>query len=152
MKKDDKLLIGEKLIKLRDKKGVTQKVIAEKFGIAISTYSQYESNINKPNYSDLKKISEYFEVPINYFFEKNYNNELASINSLLGNLAVIILKAEGILSKLDSIKESGDKYNEYSKYKDRLGQTFSEYLNTNELLDNFIDLYGIEDRIIENMK
>lgn len=49
---------------LREKKGISQKALADDLGIAQSTVGNWESGTREPNFDMLKKIAEYFGVSI----------------------------------------------------------------------------------------
>ena len=65
-KKDFKDLLK----KLRIEKGLTQKALAEKTDIPVSMISKYEQGTNKPSFSYLSKICQFFEVELDYFLVK----------------------------------------------------------------------------------
>lgn len=53
---------NENLKNARLKKGLSQKDVAEKIGVAKSTYSLYESGSREPNVQTIKKISDVLGV------------------------------------------------------------------------------------------
>lgn len=59
-------MFSEKLKNLRKQRGITQEQLAKELGIGTSTVGMYESNIRKPSYKVLKKISNYFNVSVDY--------------------------------------------------------------------------------------
>jgi transcriptional regulator with XRE-family HTH domain len=54
------------LKKIREKHGYTQDYVAKKIGVSESTYSRYESEKRKLDSDTLKKLSELFNVSIDY--------------------------------------------------------------------------------------
>lgn len=62
--------LGERLKQLRLEKEISQKELAEKFNIARSTLSQYESNQRTPSDEIKVKLSEYFNVSVDYLLGK----------------------------------------------------------------------------------
>jgi transcriptional regulator with XRE-family HTH domain len=58
--------MSEKLKQLRKEKGKTLKEVAQKIGISLSAYSNYEQGIREPSYEILKKICAYYEVTADY--------------------------------------------------------------------------------------
>lgn len=56
--------LGEKIKKLRKTKNMTQEQLGAILNVAKSTISQYENNINIPDVTMLKKISNYFQISI----------------------------------------------------------------------------------------
>ncbi|BCC50910.1 MULTISPECIES: helix-turn-helix domain-containing protein [Bacillaceae] len=66
---------GERLKKLREKIGLTQKFVAEKIGVKNNTLSSYESAKRQPDFHTLKKLADLYEVPIDYIITGNeFNN------------------------------------------------------------------------------
>ena len=61
----------EILLKLRKEKGVTQKDLAEYLQISRQAYANYEAGNRSPDYETLIKISEYFEVSVDYLLGKD---------------------------------------------------------------------------------
>lgn len=59
-------MIGERLKELRNKKGITISKSAEIFGIAVRTYSSYESEEREPNISMMNKMADFYEVTVDY--------------------------------------------------------------------------------------
>lgn len=55
---------GEKLQKLRKRKGLSQEQLAQVLQVSRQTISKWESDINNPELEKLKEISAYFEVSI----------------------------------------------------------------------------------------
>ena len=73
--------LGKRIKKLRNIHKMTQKELGEKLNIAKSTVSQYENDINTPDIHTLLKISEIFDVSLDYLVrnekqEKNSENKL----------------------------------------------------------------------------
>lgn len=56
---------NENLRDAREKKGYSQKEVAEKIGVAKSTYSLYESGNREPNIRMIRKISDILSVSAN---------------------------------------------------------------------------------------
>ncbi len=53
---------NENLKNARERKGISQKDVAEKIGVAKSTYSLYESGNREPNVQTIKKIADVLNV------------------------------------------------------------------------------------------
>ena len=53
---------NENLKAAREKRGLSQKEVAESIGVAKSTYSLYESGNREPNVQTIKKISDLLSV------------------------------------------------------------------------------------------
>ena len=64
---------GNRLLKLRKQKSISQETLAEKIGITRQTISNWEMNITTPNVIDLKKIADALQI--------DYTELLNDINS-----------------------------------------------------------------------
>lgn len=79
------MAFGDKLKYLREYQHIDQKEMATKLGISQSTYSRYELGQTAPSIDNLKKIANFFNVPIDYLLE-NYNydtQELTDFNHFI---------------------------------------------------------------------
>ena len=63
-------MIGKKLKKLREDKGLTQLDIAEFLRVSRTTYTQYETEKSEPDLATVLKLSEYFDVSLDYLLGK----------------------------------------------------------------------------------
>lgn len=61
--------LGEKLIRARKEKGLSQRKLAEKVGVTFQTISKWELNKSLPDIEKVKKICEILEKDIYYFIE-----------------------------------------------------------------------------------
>jgi len=61
------MTIGEKIRRLREKKGISQQTLAELLGTTQQSIAYWETGKRKPRYEKLKKLAEIFSVPISYF-------------------------------------------------------------------------------------
>jgi len=59
-------MIGERLKKLRQERGILQRQLAEMLKITQQTISLYESNKREPDAETLSKIADFFGVTIDY--------------------------------------------------------------------------------------
>lgn len=57
---------GERLVRLRKEKKLTQKDIADILNISRSAYAGYEIGRRVPEYSTLEKLANLFDVPIDF--------------------------------------------------------------------------------------
>ena len=55
---------GENFKNLRKLRGLTQKFVAEQFGIQQSSVSDWENDVSRPEYEKLEKLCELYEVSI----------------------------------------------------------------------------------------
>jgi transcriptional regulator with XRE-family HTH domain len=65
---------GKKLLELRRQKGLSQEQLAIDLNLSQSSISNYEAGTTSPDMEILKKIADYFKVPITYFFSDETNN------------------------------------------------------------------------------
>lgn len=105
-----------RLKQLREEKKATQQDVANYLGVTKTCYHNYESGLREPNISVLIKLSNYYNVTIDYLIgldNANYINELDkelfSYTSQLNDLekAKVIGYAK---SRVEQQKE--DKYNQ----------------------------------------
>lgn len=65
-----------RLKELRNKLSLTQEIVSRELGVQRPTYARYETGERQPDYETLIKISEYFNVSIDYLLGKeNAENE-----------------------------------------------------------------------------
>jgi transcriptional regulator with XRE-family HTH domain len=65
----------EKLKKLRTQSQFTQQQLSDELGISQMTYARYESGTRQPNKKNLKVLCDYFEVPIEYLLDDDFELE-----------------------------------------------------------------------------
>ena len=58
------MTIGEKIKLLRTKKGITQETLAEILNVSRSAIAKWETNTGVPEVSNLKRISEFFDISV----------------------------------------------------------------------------------------
>lgn len=80
----------------RERKGMTQKELAENIGVAKSTYSLYESGNREPNVQTIKKIADILNVSA---------DELLGIDDSPITIAAHFDGTEYTEAELDKIKE-----------------------------------------------
>lgn len=73
--------MGSRLKDIRVKRGLTQRMLAERISKSVSAISGYESNAQTPPTDVLISISEVLHVPITYFVELS-NEDSYSANGL----------------------------------------------------------------------
>ena len=56
----------EKLLMLRQQKGVTQAAVAEAIGVTSRQYHRFERGNQKPGFDNLRKLADYFDVSADY--------------------------------------------------------------------------------------
>lgn len=58
------MMLGERLKVLRQNKKLTQKELADRLGIARTTYSGYENETREPDHETLQKIADFHSVSV----------------------------------------------------------------------------------------
>lgn len=69
------MTIGEKIRKLRNYTGLTQKTLGKLSGTSETTIKQYESGKRQPRIEQLKKIAKVFDFPLYLLVDDNYELE-----------------------------------------------------------------------------
>ncbi len=60
------MIFNERLTVLRNEQGITQEKLAKELGIAYRNYQRLEADGNTPNYRNLGKIADYFQVSVDW--------------------------------------------------------------------------------------
>lgn len=68
---DAGLVFGERLKRARNSKGLSQRQVAEEFGMTKVGYQNYEYGRNTPTFSMLSRIADYFNVSLDYLFGRS---------------------------------------------------------------------------------
>lgn len=68
--------IGDKLVELRKKKGLSQEELAEKLDVTRQTISKWELNETSPNINQAKEISRLFNVSLDELAQNNISDIL----------------------------------------------------------------------------
>ena len=58
--------LNERLIQLKNERGLLQKDIARDVGLALRTYQYYETGQRKPDSDALIALADYFDVSLDY--------------------------------------------------------------------------------------
>lgn len=69
-------MFGNKLKFLRERNGLTQEQLANKFNLLKSSISMYENNIRLPNVEVIKDFANYFNVSIDYLLDNEEKNKI----------------------------------------------------------------------------
>ncbi len=81
---------GQRLRTLRKERGWTQSTVAQKLGIAFSTFAKYERGDIKPDMDKLLQIADLFQVSTDYLLGKSplrNANEAAQLDQVYFRLA-----------------------------------------------------------------
>src|SRR5690625_2859553 len=57
---------GDRLKRLRNKSGLSQKELTERLNLNRSTYARYETSTTQPDFDTLKRLANFFGVSIDY--------------------------------------------------------------------------------------
>ena len=58
----------QKLKVMRFNLGLTQKEVAKKMGVTEASYSNWENGVRKPHAQNVKKIADFYDVPVEDIF------------------------------------------------------------------------------------
>lgn len=92
--------LGEKILKLRKQKRLSQETLAEQIGVSRQTISNWELNITSPNVEQLKKLSSVLNVSADELLDNNVKEiltEKISNTEILAGIIIKILKIFGII-------------------------------------------------------
>lgn len=84
------LRIGDKIKKMRDLNGYTQDDLAKKLGVSKSTIGMYEQNRRSPDLDILLRISETFNVSVDYMLKDGRNQDSSADKKKLHKLIELI--------------------------------------------------------------
>ena len=72
------MLLGEKILELRKKKGLSQEQLGEEVNVTRQTISNWELGETSPNPEQLKLLSKIFNVSIDELLDNNLENQILS--------------------------------------------------------------------------
>ena len=98
------MMIGERIRAIRKQKGMTQKQIADKCGMADSAIRKYESGVVTPKIETLQRIAEALEVPINCFY--GFNDPQFPAPEFFTEIAAIA--PDSVVTRLDNSDNDDD--------------------------------------------
>lgn len=64
-------MLYEKYQELLDRTNKTSYQVSKETGISQTAFSNWKSGRSKPGVTSLRKLSHYFDVPVEYFLEEN---------------------------------------------------------------------------------
>ena len=70
------MIFNERLKLLRKERGLTQTQVAEKLSVSLRNYQRIEADGNTPNYVNLIKIADIFDVSIDYLTGRAEKQEI----------------------------------------------------------------------------
>lgn len=83
--------IGERIRELRNERGMTQKEVGERAGIAEPTIRRYELGKLNPKFETVQKIAKALEVPTSCVYGMNVQNDVDKQNSVEKMLSAAVL-------------------------------------------------------------
>ena len=110
------------LKKLREEHGLSQAELARRIGVGQSTVGMWENGKNKPEFSNLEKLSEIFGVPTDYLIGKN--DFWGSTPESTGGVWIPVLGRVAAGVPIQAIEEIED-YEEITKEMARKGEYFA---------------------------
>ncbi|MGU8398308.1 helix-turn-helix domain-containing protein [Clostridium perfringens] len=111
-------MLNNRLKSLRNEKGVLQKDVAEYLKISTSAYGFYEQGKRIPDVETLNKLSDYYNVSIDYLLGKSNIKESAEYIVNDNNLTLALHNSNGIDDELpEEAKKEIEDFIEYVKHK-----------------------------------
>lgn len=74
------MIFGERIKKLREDINISQKDLGECIGVSDVMISMYEQNKNYPSINTILKLSDYFNVSIDYLFGREDQDDNIKFN------------------------------------------------------------------------
>ncbi len=72
----EKMIFNERLKLLRKEHGLTQNQMAEKLSIALRNYQRFEADGCTPNYVNLIKLADIFDISLDYLTGRTEKREI----------------------------------------------------------------------------
>lgn len=102
-----------RLKELRTKRKISQSVIAQYLGITQQAYANYERGAREPDFNTLKKLSDYFDVTIDYLLGNDdtpkksdlTNRDKREIADVIEEYKEQLLSADGLMLDGEMIDE-----------------------------------------------
>lgn len=79
------MIIKERLIKIRNKRGRTQQDVADFLNVKRQTYGAYERGASLPDAETLRALSDYYEVTADYLLGREEKEKSAASDELLSD-------------------------------------------------------------------
>ncbi|MGN0824422.1 MAG: helix-turn-helix domain-containing protein, partial [Candidatus Coproplasma sp.] len=70
--------IGERIAKLRNNSGLTQKELGDKLNVSAQAVSKWENGLSEPDIDTLKKLSGIFSVSVSELVDEEAHTEAAT--------------------------------------------------------------------------
>jgi transcriptional regulator with XRE-family HTH domain len=106
----DLMLLGDILSELRKDKSLKQKDLADMLNVSINTISDYENNRYSPDYENLAKIADIFNVSIDFLLGRIRKNvDLKWLLKEFGKLNGIDVTMIDVLFQLEKLSPDSKK-------------------------------------------
>ena len=129
------MMFNNILQSLRAEKGVSQLVVAQHLGITKQAYSLYELGKRNPDNDMLYKISEYFNVSLDYLLGKS---KIKNVNSLGSGIKIPVLGTVRAGIPLEAVEEILD-YEEITPQMAASGDFFGLKIKGDSMEPKFSD-------------
>lgn len=103
-------VIGQKIKRLREEKGITQEAMAAQLDVTQSNYGRLEKDDRRLNVVKLLKIVRILDTNISYIFNETENNDSTTNSSPINNSnkEVYDILIESLRSEIQHLKEEID--------------------------------------------
>lgn len=140
---------AERLVILRNEKGLTQGALAESIGISRQSVTLYENHTRVPDIEILARFAEFFGVSADYLLglSDNRTNENAAIGDELGLTDKTILTLKWHKEQA----EKGETEDDLTKAQEFFVKSSQQYIDTvNVLLNQYLLMCKLSDYIFSN--
>jgi transcriptional regulator with XRE-family HTH domain len=96
-------IIGQRIKKLRDERGITQETMALQLDVTQSNYGRLEKDDRRLNVVKLLKIARILNVNINYLFSEGSDEEAVAFSS--ANKEVYDILVESLRAEVQHLKD-----------------------------------------------
>lgn len=107
-------MFGDKLIQLRKSKNMTQRDLAACLNLTHTSIGKYERNEAEPDFATLKKITEIFDVTIDYLLGADDSNIILITRKDLEGMKEVERHLQSAMDQLVSITEKIQTNNDQS--------------------------------------
>lgn len=75
------MTFGQKIRKLRNEAGLTQKELAEELNVTFQTVSKWESDVNEPDISNIKQLAKIFHCSVEFLFSDDDSGDPKKVDN-----------------------------------------------------------------------